>query len=162
MFPDIGGMEYLVIAAVALIVFKPQDLPMIMKKVGQFMGNAKRMAADYRASFDDMARQSELDDLRREVEAMRSKAVQMTTDPVSGLADAMTNTADEIGESLGQAQTLADLPESAWMGQDVFPGVGMEPPVAEAIVSKAKPAAKKAAIKGARPKSASVKKGAAT
>jgi len=30
------------------------------------------MAAEFRASFDEIARQSELDDLRREVEAMRA------------------------------------------------------------------------------------------
>lgn len=70
--PGIGGFELVVIALVALIVVGPKDLPVLMRKVGQFLGRARKMAAEFRASFDDMARQSELDDLRKEVEALRS------------------------------------------------------------------------------------------
>lgn len=72
MLPDIGGAELLVIAAVALIVVGPKDLPVLLRKLGQFVGKIRGMANEFRASFDEMARQSELDDLRREVEAMRA------------------------------------------------------------------------------------------
>jgi len=71
MLPEIGATELLVIAAVALIVVGPKDLPVLLRKLGQFMGKLRAMAADFRASFDEMARQSELDELRAEVEAMR-------------------------------------------------------------------------------------------
>lgn len=70
--PGISGFEIVLVALVALIVVGPKDLPLLMRKVGQFMGRARKMAAEFRASFDDMARQSELDDLRKEVEALRS------------------------------------------------------------------------------------------
>jgi sec-independent protein translocase protein TatB len=43
-----------------------------MRKVGQFMAKVRGMAAEFRASFDELARQSELDELRREVEALRT------------------------------------------------------------------------------------------
>lgn len=72
MLPDIGASELLVIAIVALIVVGPKDLPMLLRKLGQFMAKLRGMASEFRASFDEMARQSELDDLRKEVEAMRS------------------------------------------------------------------------------------------
>lgn len=71
MLPEIGALEFLVIAAVALIVVGPKDLPMLMRRLGQFTARLRGMAAEFRASFDDMARQSELDDLRKEVEALR-------------------------------------------------------------------------------------------
>ena len=71
MLPDVGGTELLLIAAVALIVVGPKDLPMLLRKLGQFVARLRSMADDFRASFDEMARQSELDDLRKEVEAMR-------------------------------------------------------------------------------------------
>ena len=45
---------------------------MLMRKVGQFMARVRGMAAEFRASFDELARQSELDELRREVEALRT------------------------------------------------------------------------------------------
>jgi sec-independent protein translocase protein TatB len=38
------------------------------------------LAADFRASFDDMARQSELDDLRKEVEALRHTSTDVLKD----------------------------------------------------------------------------------
>ena len=70
--PGIGGMEYVVIAIVALLVVGPERLPMLLRKVGQMVAKARNMANEFRASFDEMARQSELDDLRKEVEALRS------------------------------------------------------------------------------------------
>jgi sec-independent protein translocase protein TatB len=44
-----------------------------VRKIGQFMAKMRGMASEFRASFDEMARQSELDDLRKEVEEL-SKA----------------------------------------------------------------------------------------
>lgn len=69
--PGIGGLEILVIGLVALLVVGPKDLPLLMRKVGQVMAKARGMANEFRASFDEMARQSELDDLRKEVDALR-------------------------------------------------------------------------------------------
>ena len=71
MLPEIGGLEWLVIAVVALVVIGPKDLPVMMRKLGQFTAKLRGMANEFRASFDEMARQSELDELRKEVEAMR-------------------------------------------------------------------------------------------
>ena len=72
MFPEGRALEFLVAAIVALIVVGPKDLPVLLRKLGQFMAKVRSMAAEFRASFDEMARQSELDELRKEVEAMRS------------------------------------------------------------------------------------------
>lgn len=71
MLPEVGGLEWLIIAVVALVVIGPKDLPVMMRKVGQFVAKLRGMANEFRASFDEMARQSELDELRKEVEAMR-------------------------------------------------------------------------------------------
>lgn len=70
--PGIGGLEYLLIAAVALIVIGPERLPGVLRKLGQMLGKARRMADEFRSSFDEMARQTELDELRKEVEALRT------------------------------------------------------------------------------------------
>jgi sec-independent protein translocase protein TatB len=71
MLPEVGGLEWLIIAIVALIVVGPKDLPVMMRRLGEFLAKLRNMASEFRASFDEMARQSELDDLRKEVEAMR-------------------------------------------------------------------------------------------
>lgn len=70
--PGIGGLEILVIGLLALIVVGPKDLPLLMRKVGKAVGKARAMANEFRSSFDEMARQSELDELRKEVEALRT------------------------------------------------------------------------------------------
>lgn len=70
--PGIGGGEYLVIAIVALVVVGPERLPMLLRKLGKLVAKARNMANEFRSSFDEMARQSELDELRKEVEALRT------------------------------------------------------------------------------------------
>jgi sec-independent protein translocase protein TatB len=72
MFPENRLLELMIIGAVALIVVGPKDLPVLMRRVGQFVGRMRGMANEFRASFEDLARQSELEDLRKEVEAMRA------------------------------------------------------------------------------------------
>ena len=72
MIPGMGGMEMLVIAVLALVVVGPKDLPVLLRRLGKFTGKVRNMANEFRASFDEMARQSELDELRKEVEALRT------------------------------------------------------------------------------------------
>lgn len=103
MFPDIGGSELIIVAIVALLVVKPKDLPVMMRKIGEFTAKARRMANDFRASFEDMARQSELDDLRKEVEAMRAKAA----DPV-GVVSAMRDATHDIQASFAEPAASLD------------------------------------------------------
>lgn len=71
MLPEVGGFEVLVIAALALIIIGPKDLPVMLRKLGKFVGKMRAMAQEFRSSFDELARQSELEELRKEVEAMR-------------------------------------------------------------------------------------------
>lgn len=44
---------------------------MMMRKLGQWIGQAKKMANEFRGAFDDIARQTELDELRQEIEALK-------------------------------------------------------------------------------------------
>ena len=71
MFDSIGFQELILIGLVALLVVGPKELPLLMRKGGRWMNKMRGMAADFRATFDEMARQSELDELRKEVEALR-------------------------------------------------------------------------------------------
>jgi sec-independent protein translocase protein TatB len=71
--PDLSWSHILLVVVVALVVVGPKDLPKLMRTVGQWMGKARQMADQFRKSFDDMTRQAELDDLRSELEALRSR-----------------------------------------------------------------------------------------
>jgi sec-independent protein translocase protein TatB len=58
--------------AVALVVVGPKDLPKLMHMMGKWVGKARNMASEFKKSFDDMARQSELDELRKEIDELKS------------------------------------------------------------------------------------------
>lgn len=70
-FLGVGGGELLVIATIALIVVGPKDLPVLLRKLGQFTARMRGMASEFRASFDEMARQSELEELRKEIQGLK-------------------------------------------------------------------------------------------
>ncbi len=97
-------MEFVIIAALALIVIGPKDLPIAMRKLGRFIGRLRGMAAEFRASFDELARQSELEELRKEVEALRVNHESVVTS-INPLADPkVASTFDEINAQVGDIQ----------------------------------------------------------
>ena len=44
--PTIGWFEILIIVAVAIIILGPKDFPLMLKKVGSWIGTAKRYIND--------------------------------------------------------------------------------------------------------------------
>ena len=59
------------IVIVAITVVGPKDLPLMMRKFGRWVSRMRAMAHEFQTSFEDLARQAELDELRKEVEALR-------------------------------------------------------------------------------------------
>lgn len=110
MLPEVGGSELILIAAIALIVVGPKDLPLLMRKIGHAMGRMRAMAAEFRASFDEMARQSELEELRKEVEAMRAERfdpVRMAEESLGEHQDLMPRLDPEPGFDASAAHVAA-------------------------------------------------------
>jgi len=68
---DLSWSHILIVLIVALVVVGPKDLPRLMRITGRWVAKARAMADQFRKSFDDMTRQSELDELRAELEALR-------------------------------------------------------------------------------------------
>ena len=63
MFDLFSWSHILILLTVALVVVGPKDLPRLMNMAGRWAGKARNMANEFKKSFDDMARQSELDHL---------------------------------------------------------------------------------------------------
>ena len=143
--PGIGGFELVIIAIVALVVVGPKDLPMLMRKIGKLMGKARRMADEFRASFDEMARQSELDELRKEVEALRAGT------PLKSVEDSARKTFSDIDEGLNDRKpfeaswdeppVMTPLPPAAGPDPYALPELAGEPmPAPSAAAEEAEPA----------------------
>lgn len=145
MFPEGRLFEFMIAGVLALVFIGPKDLPMALRKLGQFMARVRSMAAEFRASFDEMARQSELDELRKEVEAMRQAQVSDIA-ALSGSPE-VTQTFDELSQGLTDVGVQLNAPVS-------YPAVAQTETLAEPA-----PAAKRArARKTASAKTATAKK----
>ncbi len=67
---DIGWWELVVVAMIALIVVGPKDLPRILRMIDKWAGKARAMAREFQGSIDNMVREAEVDDIKKEVESV--------------------------------------------------------------------------------------------
>lgn len=65
---DLGWAEMAIIMLVALIVIGPKDLPKVARTIGQWTGKARALARDFQRSLDDMAREAELDEIKKSID----------------------------------------------------------------------------------------------
>jgi sec-independent protein translocase protein TatB len=71
MLPSLGFNEIIILGILALVVVGPKDLPLLFRKLGKWTAKLRGMAQEFRTGFDELARQAELDELRKEVDALR-------------------------------------------------------------------------------------------
>lgn len=68
----IAWSEFLLIGIVALVVVPPKDLPVMMRTVGRWVGQMRRMASDFQYQVSSALREAEIEDLRKSVEDLTS------------------------------------------------------------------------------------------
>jgi sec-independent protein translocase protein TatB len=83
---DIASSEFLLVVLVALLVIGPKDLPKVLRVVGKWVGKARGVAAQFRSGFDEMVRESELQELEKKWKAendriMREHPSEPAADP---------------------------------------------------------------------------------
>src|SRR6201984_2990000 len=71
---DIGWSEFVLIAVVALIAVGPKELPGVLRTVGQWMGKARKMAAEFQSQFQEAMREAEMADLKKSFDEVREAA----------------------------------------------------------------------------------------
>ena len=96
---DIGWSELLVVAIVAIVVVGPKDLPKLMRTVGFYAGKVRRMAADFQRQFNDAMAESEADEVRKNLEAIRANMG--TTEDFGALSDKPLMTGEPPRTALG-------------------------------------------------------------
>src|SRR5215470_6933935 len=67
---DIGWDELLLIGLVALVVIGPKDLPAVLRTLGAWVARARALAGEFRTHVDDMMREANVDEMKREFQAM--------------------------------------------------------------------------------------------
>jgi sec-independent protein translocase protein TatB len=91
---DIGWSELVVIAVVALIAIGPKELPGVLRMVGQWMGKARKMAAEFQGQFQEAMREAEMADLKKSFDEVKEAA----TGFASG--DLMTSLEKDVSKAL--------------------------------------------------------------
>ena len=76
---DIGWSELVVIAVVALIAIGPKELPGVLRMIGQWMGKARKMAAEFQGQFQEAMREAEMADLKKSFDEVREAASGLTS-----------------------------------------------------------------------------------
>jgi len=114
MFDLFSWSHILILLVVALVVVGPKELPRMMHMAGKWAGKARAMANEFRKSFDEMARQTELDELRKEIEDLKKN------NPVSDMMGAMNdatstvnNAVADVTDGAGQAAAEVSAPVEA-------------------------------------------------
>ena len=91
---DIGWSEFVVIAVVALIAIGPKELPGVLRMVGQWMGKARKMAAEFQGQFQEAMREAEMADLKKSFDEVKEAASGLTSGNI------MTSLQKDVSDSL--------------------------------------------------------------
>ena len=62
---DLGWQELFLITLIALIVVGPKDLPLLIRSITGWIRGARKMAKDFQISLEEVARETELDSVRK-------------------------------------------------------------------------------------------------
>ena len=100
----IDSPELLVIAIVALVVIGPKELPGMLRSWGKWMAKARGMAAEFRGHVDEMVRQSELDDVKKQLVDLQS------LDPTKEIKSIVQDGMAEGEKALADAKSTFDNP----------------------------------------------------
>ena len=81
---DIDAGKLLILGVIALVVLGPKDLPRVMRQVGNAIGKMRRMAGEFQTQFMDAMKESEMEELKKDMQKMADQAkVDINYDPVS-------------------------------------------------------------------------------
>jgi sec-independent protein translocase protein TatB len=158
---DMSWSELLLIAVVALIVIGPKDLPKAVKVVAQLARKARTLAREFQSGFEEMAREAELHEVKRELESTASgdyaRELEQSIDPGGQVARSLELQAEEVAgtatsESQGSSPSApgeaAAPPAAAPAAAAVTPAEGAVPETAAARAPTEPP---EAAAAGAEP-----------
>src|ERR1700749_273422 len=67
----IGWGELVLIAVVALIAIGPKELPGVLRMIGQWMGKARKMAAEFQGQFQEAMREADMADLKKSFDEVK-------------------------------------------------------------------------------------------
>jgi sec-independent protein translocase protein TatB len=128
---DITSSKLLLLGIVALLVIGPKDFPALLRTIGKYVGIIRGHAKEFRAQFDEAMRESELADLKKDVENIARET-----------ETSLHATGQTVEKSLEEARLTMDAPLEAPppvadpLAHDAN-GLPIPPPLPEPAVAEA-------------------------
>ncbi len=108
---DIGWQELFILAVLAIIVVGPKDLPRVIGTITKWIRKARSLARDLQDGMDDVAREAELDELKKELAIEDGgdivKRIGDSVDPTGELTKEMDLEKDVYDEMSQAAEDLS-------------------------------------------------------
>jgi sec-independent protein translocase protein TatB len=112
---DIGWVELSIIALITIIVVGPKEIPRVLRTVTQVMRKVRGMASEFQSSIDELARETELDDLKKDIEKTASRdfagELENTIDPTGEVTESVRDIETSLKEDpreSSETKTVAD------------------------------------------------------
>lgn len=99
---DLTSSKLLLLGIIALLVVGPKELPGLLRTVGRYVGMIKRQAADFRAQFDEAMKESELADLKKQVEDFGKEAESAVRDAEHSIQKEVDAVQEEANKTLAE------------------------------------------------------------
>jgi sec-independent protein translocase protein TatB len=107
---DIGWTEIAIIVIIAILIIGPKDLPKAMRTVAHMIGKVKGMMREFQNNIDDMIKETELEEVKKQVQSLRhgdlSQTIESTIDKDGSIKKAMDF--QEENESFDQSMATVD------------------------------------------------------
>jgi sec-independent protein translocase protein TatB len=131
---DISWSHLLIFALAAIVLVPSKDLPALLRTIGRYVGDARKMARDFRSQVEDALRETELAEVKKSVEAeMRG-----LKDSAS-LSDAERSFNDAMSGAKAAPAASPFAPATPATGS-IIPSVATSLPVTEPAAAPAAPA----------------------
>lgn len=95
---DIGGTELLVIAIATIIIVGPRELPRVLRTVMGYVRKIRQLAGDFQGTMDEMARDADLADLRKELKEVAEGDIDKDMDPTGSVRDTVNEIRDGLND----------------------------------------------------------------
>ena len=131
---DIGWQELFIVGLIAIIVVGPRELPRVLRTVTLGIRKVRGMARDFQDGIDELAREADLADMRKEIEDASGADFKEEINSIADPARELEASVKEASESVNAPETTSTTapksavkpPQPAAAAGDAAPGPGPE------------------------------------
>ena len=110
---DVGWQELFFIAVVTILVVGPKEIPRVLRTVSLWTRKIKGMAREFQNSIDDLARETELDDIKKELQRAKDFDLERDIEDAIDPTGEMSNSIRDIEKSMDTPEKLPGAPQAS-------------------------------------------------